>query len=1010
LLQVSLQNVDPHSPRRANRVDLVGCDERFWQVGAGRPNRLPGPHEIVLNRPAAERLGAKVGDAILLRLPSLDAIPAESALGKKRETVRTQRVTVSEIIPAEGLGTFSLRPTQRPPLNAYVSLDWLADRLDQPGRVNAILLAGEHRRPLTPDCADYGLHVERTPAGYWNITSDRLMLDPATEQAVLSAIREVHEPKLDVQPAMTYLANTLACNGREVPYSTITAIDFADRPPLGPFRSPDGKTLPPPAANEIVLNAWAADQLHARVGDTVQVSCFEPESLEGHVREKTVDLRLAGVVELAGAADDRALAPAVKGITDKLTMSNWDPPFPFDAKRIRPADEEYWNRRGATPKAFVSLATGRRLWGSRFGQTTSIRVAAPSSRFGAQLQKHLDPAAMGFVFQPIKRQQLAASEGATPFGVLFLCFSFFIITAAVMLVALLFRLGIDGRAKQIGTLSALGFSRRKLGRLLLGEGLVVAAAGSLLGVPVGIAYAALMLVGLQTWWLAAIVCPFLQLHITTASLAIGFASGLIAAMAAIWLSVRRIARVPPRQLLAGHGSRQATSCGRQTKSTRARWLQLLLLLLTFAPTAALLSLHVSEDLRAGMFFGAGATALAALLAMVWLRLRTGTTGPAVAAGSGNVARMALRNAARNPGRSTLTVALVASSAFVIVAMSAFRLDPTQQTPSLHSGNGGFALVAESDRPILQKPELPDARIVALRASEGDDASCLNLYRPRQPRVLGVPRQFVDRDGFAWADAPRDCENPWKLLDEPGDVVPVILDKNTANYSLQLWGGLGEIFEIDDARGKPMRLRVAALLADSIFQGDLIIGEPAFLRMFPDANGSRVFLVETAPQRTAAVRRTLEQDLGEYGFSAETTGRRLADLLAVQNTYLSTFQSLGGLGLLLGTLGLAVVELRNVIERRGELALLRATGFRRATLGWLVLLEHATLLAAGLGVGTLAASLAVLPHLLDRGASVPWASLAATLGAVLLVGLAAGALAVRAVVRAPLLSALREEQA
>ena len=52
-----------------------------------------------------------------------------------------------------------------------------------------------------------------------------------------------------------------------------------------------------------------------------------------------------------------------------------------------------------------------------------------------------------------------------------------------MLVALLFRLGIEQRAAQIGTLLAVGFSRRQVRRLLLGEGLAVAAAGSLLGVP-----------------------------------------------------------------------------------------------------------------------------------------------------------------------------------------------------------------------------------------------------------------------------------------------------------------------------------------------------------------------------------------------------------------------------------------------------------------------------------------------------------------------------------------------
>lgn len=206
---------------------------------------------------------------------------------------------------------------------------------------------------------------------------------------------------------------------------------------------------------------------------------------------------------------------------------------------------------------------------------------------------------------------------------------------------------------------------------------------------------------------------------------------------------------------------------------------------------------------------------------------------------------------RNPGRSTLTIGLVAAASFVIVSMDAFRADPTQQTPALHSGNGGFALVAESDQPILQDLASPDGQtslgfstrerkllagstIVALRLHGGEDASCLNLYRPRQPRVLGLPRQFIGRDGFAWADRPRDCPNSWRLLDvveqpsrlpsaaggtpAPQSAVPVILEKNTANYALNLWGGLGETFEISDGRGNPVRLRVAALLDDSIFQG------------------------------------------------------------------------------------------------------------------------------------------------------------------------------------------------
>ena len=74
---------------------------------------------------------------------------------------------------------------------------------------------------------------------------------------------------------------------------------------------------------------------------------------------------------------------------------------------------------------------------------------------------------------------------------------------------------------------------------------------------------------------------------------------------------------------------------------------------------------------------------------------------------------------------------------------------------------------------------------------------------------------------------------------------------------------------------------------------------------------------------------LEKTLSDYGFDVTFASERLASFRAVENTYISTFQSLGGLGILLGTFGLALVLLRNIIERRGELATLRAFRFQTA---------------------------------------------------------------------------------
>jgi putative ABC transport system permease protein len=366
---------------------------------------------------------------------------------------------------------------------------------------------------------------------------------------------------------------------------------------------------------------------------------------------------------------------------------------------------------------------------------------------------------------------------------------------------------------------------------------------------------------------------------------------------------------------------------------------------------------------------------------------------------------------------------------LIVAISAFRLDTGDE------GTGGFTFVATSDQPIHFDINTPAGRqelgfsdadenllanwpSIGLRVAAGEDASCLNLYRPTQPRVLGLPQEFVDRGGFGWAKSASSDENPWTLLSkELGNdaagrpIVPVVLDMSTAIYSLHL-SGVGARFEIRDAADRPVTLEVVGLLKNSVLQGNLLTSEANFLRMFPDVGGYRYFLIEpkgdSAPGEAvmAAVSRALESTLSADGFDVDSARDQLAGFLAVQNTYLSTFQSLGALGLLLGTVGLAIVQLRSVLERRGELALMRAGGFAPRRLVEMVLFENGVLLVGGLLVGLVAAAVAMLPQWAPEGASVPWIALVALLGTISVVGLLAGWLATRSAVRAPIVAALR----
>ena len=492
------------------------------------------------------------------------------------------------------------------------------------------------------------------------------------------------------QPVLTYLANTLRVGQREIPYSTVAAIDFATAPPLGPFDDRQGKPVPPLADGEIALNDWAAEDLEAKVGDEVEIVFFEPESTHGDVRERSTKLRLAAILPLAGAAADRHLTPDLPGVTDQTSIGDWDPPFPFDAKRVRKKDEAYWDQYRATPKAFVSLATGRQLWASRFGQSTAIRLATDSTATTAEIESrlHLDPANFGLRFLPIRRMALAASSGTTPFSVLFLSFSFFIIIAALLLVALLFGLGLDQRASQIGVLLAVGMRAHRLIRLLSVEGLLVAAVGSLLGVTGGVGYAALMVFGLRTWWLGAISTPFLRLHVTVLSLVLGAAIGLMVTAATIYIVARQMRRTTVCRLLAGQPA-EAAALNPRRRHFLARVGGGLLVL---AIAVGFASARLGSTVQAGGFFGCGLLMLLGLALWIHAGLcREVWSSPGDRALVRlSVRGLALRNLARHPARGSLSIGLVAAASFLIVATNVFRLDPASESGNRHTGSGGFA--------------------------------------------------------------------------------------------------------------------------------------------------------------------------------------------------------------------------------------------------------------------------------------------------------------------------------
>jgi ABC-type antimicrobial peptide transport system permease subunit len=836
---------------------------------------------------------------------------------------------------------------------------------------------------------------------------------------------------------LTYLANLLRAGEQTTPYSMVTAAD-------GPFVPANMRD------DEILVNQWLADDLRVKPGDSVALSYYVVDS-GSRLVERTNSFRVREIVPLKGIYADRTLMPEFQGIAKAESTHDWDAGFPL-VYPIREKDEAYWKAYRGTPKAFVTLAAGQAMWANRFGSLTAVRYDVPTDTIAStcreavyrNLLANLQPEQVGLRFEAVREQALKSAAQSQDFGELFLGFSLFLVVAALLLMALLFQFGLEQRASEVGILLALGLTPRQVRRLLLVEGTALALVGGVVGVLGGLGYAKAMLWALTTVWSSAIGSAQLQFHATVASMCIGLCASTVVAALTIWLTLRKQARQPARELLAG----EVRSPKSEVRS-RGVWIGAGAGVAAVAIVAWALVSGRNADPEA--FFGAGSLLLIAGLggASAWL-------GRLVREGSASrltLRELGMRGCARRRKRSLATIALLACGSFVIVAIGVFRLDANRDATRRDSGTGGFALIGESTMPVVQDlntkagrefyglgaEQLAGVNVVPLRVREGDAASCLNLNRAQKPRLLGVnPELLAGRFTFANVAKGLDGHRGWELLLARGnrreealkekseirnpksegnksllssaatgtDEIPAIGDANSIQWALGK--EIGDTIDYTDEQGRAFKLRLVGAMANSILQGSLLIDEAEFTRRFPGESGYRMFLMDAPSNSIAQVSTTLSRALQDAGLELTPAAERLNEFNAVQNTYLGTFQILGGLGLLLGSAGLGVVVLRNVLERRSELGLLVAVGFRKRSLHRLVLSEHGVLLGAGLGLGIAAAAVAVLPAILSPGTQLPYGSLALTLGAVLLNGLLWTWLATGYALRGNLLAALRNE--
>lgn len=974
VLQTDGMAVADGGQKRLSHIRILGVDEAFGQLAGGSSlySSLSGD-SVLISENMAERLNLGVGGEFLLRITKASLIPLNAPFVSDAENIVSIRVTIKDIARTGDLGRFDLKNSQTSPFNLFISLNRLQEIMEIGEKANLILVASDGENSVN--------NVQQAIQKHWKLADAGLIMRESDTEASLELISErvfisdavtdiLLETGVNANPVLSYFINSIRSGSKITPYSFVSTL-----PDLWLKK------------NEIIINSWLAEDLGVSPGDSIWLQYF----LMGPLRELEVDSSvfiIKSIVAIEGYYADRKLMPDLPGLSDAGNCRDWETGVPIDLESIRDKDENYWTKWKGTPKGFVSTTAAVDLWKNRFGKYTAFRYPMGENKadeLEVELMQNLDPLTLGFMIRPVHSQAEYAAENGVDFSGLFGGLSFFLLLGGILLIVLLFLLNLEDRKEQLRSMVVMGIPLRLNRRILLSEGMIVALLGAAIGLPLAIVYNRMVFSALNGVWSGIVRTEMMVINIQGSTLVIGFIMTLVVAWLALFFPLNRFLKRKVEQ----HRQR-----GRQVQVRKLRKLYYVVatLLSGFGLILIMTQLIQGEINNASMFFPAGGMLLLGgiiYLIAYLLRNDSGTSGTL------SMSVLSTRNATRNRTRSMSIVILFAIGAFLVISTGSNKKDLFVNSEDPLTGTGGFLYYAESTVPVLQDLDnkavkydyglSEDYSFVQLRISDGDDASCLNLNKIVNPRILGVdPGELKNRFSFITSDPQLDPEDPWSTLNKDyTDAIPAIADETVIKWGLGL--EVGDTLRYLDAKGDQLNLLLVGGLAPSIFQGNVLISNDHFLEHFPQHSGTEVFLVEGNMNDTAMIEEELFMGMRDLGWSMDLTARRLTEFYSITNIYLSIFMVLGALGLLLGTIGLAIVLYRSILERRSEIALLRAVGYSLKQIKNMIIREYMILLIAGSGIGFFAAIIATLPSILSPNADVSFVTIILILVILLLNG-------------------------
>ena len=731
--------------------------------------------------------------------------------------------------------------------------------------------------------------------------------------------------------------------------------NWIDSDALNPFSLLEGSA--PDAPGEVVLDEDTASDGGYAVGDTVRISANGP--VDGY--------ELVGISRFG---ENGGLGGA--------TVAHFDP---------------------ATAPSILDAE----------GQLSSISVAAEPGVTQAALARNIGITIPEDLEALTGEQAIAADASDVQAGVsifrnILLGFAAIAMVVAAFVIFNTFSITVAQRTRQLGLLRAVGATRRQVRRLVTVEAAIIGLVASALGVLAGLGLA-VGLLGLFS--LVGLDLPAASPALAPRTIVISMVVGVLASVLAALIPARRAGRVSPAAAM------RTQQAGRESLGLRARAMGIVVPALGFAGFLG--------ALNAGLPLEVTVLALAVSILVVFAgislflgtiaRTATGLLGlPFRRSVSG---RLAAENAGRSPRRTAsaataLTIGIALIGFFTIFAASLnASLDDTIQRQFR------VDYVAVADDSV---EELPDG----LAETLVDDPEIGTVTRWRYAEFYlpdtangGLESRELfatDPEGFTEVYDPNIVAGDPEGLRGGGSVFV----HTDAAEDLGL--AVGDPFEMTFIEGADERrqldLTVAAIYDEGTF-GEYFIAVDDLASVDPGAGDTVVLANAAGGEVTPASDATIDQIAEAFPLASLQTTQEYQDQIAGElNQLLTVIYAMLGLAIVIAGFGIANTIALGIVERTGEIGLLRSVGMTRRQVVRMVRVESILVATLGglVGIGSGIALALLLLGRLDEEVSVvsvPPLPLAAVVGLCVVLGALAAILPAR---RAARLDVLRAVQA